>query len=48
MSDEERYAKCFARMQPGDMAIFIQDRGYRESLGVPFWQGECPNGEPKF
>jgi precorrin-6x reductase len=47
MSNEQRYAECFARMQPGDMAIFIQGRFSRESGGVPFWKGECPNREPK-
>jgi hypothetical protein len=25
----------------GDLAILIQDRGYRESIGLPFDAGEC-------
>jgi hypothetical protein len=42
------YAHCspskgsdFSRLQPGDVAIMIQDRGYRDSIGDPFDQGEC-------
>jgi hypothetical protein len=30
-----------SRMQPGETAIMIQDRFYRESVGVPFDNGEC-------
>jgi hypothetical protein len=30
-----------ARVQPGETAIMIQDRFYRESVGVPFDNGEC-------
>jgi len=30
------------RLQPGEMAIMIQSRGYRESIdGAPFSEGEC-------
>jgi len=29
------------RLQPGELAIMIQDRGYRESIGLPFDAGEC-------
>jgi hypothetical protein len=32
---------AFSRLQPGEMAIMIQDRGYQESIGAPFDQGEC-------
>jgi hypothetical protein len=44
--DAEGYASpqdCAARLppQPGDAAILIQDRFYRESIGDPFWTGEC-------
>jgi hypothetical protein len=44
--DAEGYASardCAARLpyQPGDGAIRIQDRFYRESVGDPFWAGEC-------
>jgi hypothetical protein len=42
------YAHCspstrtdFSRLQPGEVAIMIQDRGYRGSIGDPFDQGEC-------
>jgi hypothetical protein len=30
-----------SRRQPGDAAIMIQDRFYRESIGLPFDAGEC-------
>jgi hypothetical protein len=43
-----RHAHCtaanridFKRLQPGEMAIMIQDRGFRESVGDPFDKGEC-------
>jgi hypothetical protein len=39
----EGFAKSsdyFSHMQPGEMAIMIQDRGYRESVGSPFWSCE--------
>jgi hypothetical protein len=44
--DAEGYASpqdCAARLprQPGDAAILIQDRFFRESNGDPFWFGEC-------
>jgi hypothetical protein len=44
--DAEGYASpqdCAARLprQPGDAAILIQDRFFRESMGDPFWFGEC-------
>jgi hypothetical protein len=29
------------RLQPGEVAIMIQDRGFRESMGLPFDAGEC-------
>ena len=29
------------RFQPGEVAIMIQDRGFRESIGLPFDAGEC-------
>jgi hypothetical protein len=30
-----------SRLQPGEMAIMIQSRGYRESEGTPVTEGEC-------
>jgi hypothetical protein len=44
--DAEGYASredCAARLprQPGDAAILIQDRFFRETNGDPFWVGEC-------
>jgi hypothetical protein len=44
--DAEGYASpadCAARLppQPGDAAILIQDRFFRETNGDPFWFGEC-------
>jgi hypothetical protein len=42
------YAHCtpsnridLSRLQPGELAIMIQDRGYRESNGSTFDSGEC-------
>jgi hypothetical protein len=32
---------AFSRRQPGEAAIIIQDRGYREDTGLPFDAGEC-------
>jgi hypothetical protein len=31
----------FSRLQPGEAAIMIQDRGYRGDVGLPFHAGEC-------
>jgi hypothetical protein len=30
-----------SRLQQGELAIMIQDRGFRESMGLPFDAGEC-------
>jgi hypothetical protein len=30
-----------SRLQRGELAIMIQDRGFRESMGLPFDAGEC-------
>jgi hypothetical protein len=42
------YAHCtpskridLSRLQRGELAIMIQDRGYAESIGSPFDSGEC-------
>jgi hypothetical protein len=30
-----------SHLQRGELAIMIQDRGFRESMGLPFDAGEC-------
>jgi hypothetical protein len=32
---------ALSRFQPGEAAVIIQDRGYRESIGFSFDEGEC-------